>query len=493
MKSKNSITKNIFYKLLLNIFNIVVPLIIGPYAATVIGPKYLGRIYYSEAIYVYFLIIATFGIYNYGLREISRIRDDKEKLSKLFTSLFLIGVISNTLSLIIYILFVFVNYSSQPQFPVLLIYGFTLFSNIFYVEWLCEATESFNFITIKTIILRIFYIVLLLLLVKKSSDYLIYAALNSLLVFFNYVFSFVYIKKNIKFNFNNLQLRKHIKPLLIILIMSNASILYNQLDKLLLGSYVSEISVGYYNIGQILSSIVNTMLLSIILVTIPRLSNVIASNGDEAYETLLNKVTNTYLAFLFPAAIGMMVLSKEIILLLYKSTYIESVNVLRIFSVFIILSGLDFLLVNSIFYVKKQEKLAMIIVASFGLVNLLLKIILIYSNHLNHVTTIASTTTVELALVIVEYIVIKKFLKVNLNLISPEKVRYLLTSLLFIPLSFMVKLLIHNIILIILITMSLCTLVYSLILLFLRDEFLLEVLEKFKVKLIINKLKQYKK
>ena len=203
MKSKNSITKNVFYKLLLNVFNIVVPLIIGPYAATIIGPKYLGRISFSESIYTYFLIIATFGIYNYGLREISRIRDDKEKLSKLFTSLFIIGLISNLSVLIIYISFVFLHYSSQPQFPVLMIYGITLFSNIFYVEWLCEATESFNFITIKTIIIRIFYVIFLLLLVKKPSDYLIYATLNSLLFFFNYIFSFIYIKKNIKFNFNN--------------------------------------------------------------------------------------------------------------------------------------------------------------------------------------------------------------------------------------------------------------------------------------------------
>ncbi|GFP73974.1 oligosaccharide flippase family protein [Clostridium fungisolvens] len=487
MESKNSITKNIFYKLLLNVFNIIIPLIIGPYAATVIGPKYLGRISFSESIYTYFLIIATFGIYNYGLREISRIRDDKEKLSKLFTSLFLIGVISNSSVLIIYISFVFLHYSYQPQFPVLLIYSFTLFSNIFYVEWLFEATESFNFITIKTIIIRIFYVILLLLLVKKPSDYLIYAALNSLLFFFNYIVSFIYIKKNIKFNFNNLKLKKHIKPLFIILIMSNASILYTQLDKLLLGSYVSEIYVGYYNISQMLANMINTMLLSIILVTIPRLSNILVSNGAEPYEKLLNKISKTYLAFLFPSAIGMMVLSKEIILLLYKSAYLEAVNVLKIFSIFIIFSGLDFLLVNSIFYIKKKEKFAMIIVASFGFINLIIKLVLIYLNLLNHVTAIASTTLVEFFLVIVEYTFIVKFLDVNIKLISIDKLKYLIISLLFIPLSLVIKLFIHQTLLTILFTVLICSLAYGLVLFIIKDEILIEILLKFKTFFRLNK------
>lgn len=487
MKSKNSITKNIFYKLLLNIFNIVVPLIIGPYAAKAIGPTYMGRIYFSESIYTYFLILATFGIYNYGLREISRIRDDKEKLSKLFSSLFTIGLISNSIVLVMYISFIFFNFSSQPQLPVLLIYSFTLFSNIFYVEWLCEATESFNFITIKTVIIRIFYIIFLFMLIKNPSDYLIYAALNSLLFFFNYLSSFIYIKKNIKFNFSELQLKRHVKPLIIILIMSNASILYSQLDKILLGSYVGETYVGYYNISQMLANMVNTMLLSIILVTIPRLSNILASIGRKPYEDLLDKISKTYLAFLFPASIGMLVLSKEIILLLYGNAYAESIPVLMVFSIFIIASGLDFLLINSIFYVKKKEKLAMILVASFGFLNLIAKILLINFNLLNHVTAIASTTLIEFALIVFEYTIVKKIFKVNIKLLSIDKLKYLLISFLFIPLTLIIKTFVHKVILIIILGVVINALLYALILFIIKDEILLEILNKFKGALKLKK------
>ena len=39
-----SISKNIIFKFLLNIFNVVVPIIIGPYVLRVLGPDLMGTI-----------------------------------------------------------------------------------------------------------------------------------------------------------------------------------------------------------------------------------------------------------------------------------------------------------------------------------------------------------------------------------------------------------------------------------------------------------------
>ncbi|WP_160677793.1 oligosaccharide flippase family protein [Clostridium sp. C8-1-8] len=481
MASKNSITKNIFYKSLLTIFNMIIPLIIGPYASRIIGPTYMGRVYFSESIYTYFLIFATFGIYNYGLREISRIRDDKEKSSKLFTSLFVIGMLSNLLVIIAYLIFVFIKFSSQPQFLVLLIYGFTLFSNVFYVEWMCEATESYRFITIKTMIIRSIYVIFLLILVRNPTDYIKYAALNSLLTFINYLASFLYIKRAISFNFSELDLKKHLKPLFIIVIMSNASILFTQLDKILLGSYVGETSVGYYNTSQMLGSMINYLLLSIVLVSIPRLSNVLASQGRDAYEYLLNKIARTYLLLLLPASIGALVLSKEIILLLFGIKFAQSIPVLQVFSIYMIATGLDYLLVNSIFYVHRREKLAMLLVTLLGLLNFILKIILIKINLLDHVSAIFTTTISTWILVIAEYTVIKLKLKVKVSLLTFDKFKYLVISLLFIPITLIIKLYLHKFILIILASIIINSTLYAVILLLTKDEVVLDILIKLKL------------
>ncbi|MCX0392569.1 oligosaccharide flippase family protein, partial [Clostridium perfringens] len=97
-----SISKNIIFKFLLNIFNVVVPIIIGPYVLRVLGPDLMGTINFSQTIYGYFFIFAGFGVYQYGLREISRVRDDKKKLSQVYTSLFTLTFITNILTTIGY-------------------------------------------------------------------------------------------------------------------------------------------------------------------------------------------------------------------------------------------------------------------------------------------------------------------------------------------------------------------------------------------------------
>jgi O-antigen/teichoic acid export membrane protein len=263
--------------------------------------------------------------------------------------------------------------------------------------------------------------------------------------------------------------------------MSNASILFTQLDKILLGSYVGETSVGYYNTSQMLGSMINYLLLSIVLVSIPRLSNVLASQGRDAYEYLLNKITRTYLLLLFPASIGVLVLSKEIILLLFGIKFAQSIPVLQVFSIYMIATGLDYLLVNSIFYVHRREKLAMLLIAFFGLLNFLIKVFLIRINLLNHVSAIFTTTVSTWLLVMAEYSIIKLKIKVKVSLLTFDKFKYLAISLLFIPITLIIKIYLHKFILIILASIIINASLYVVILLLTKDEIVLNILFKLKL------------
>ena len=77
--------------------------------------------------------------------------------------------------------------------------------NIFYIEFVNEALENYKFITIKTVIIKIFYFLALLLFVRKPDDIIIYSVIVCLTVFFNNIVSFIYAKRFIKFDFNNLE------------------------------------------------------------------------------------------------------------------------------------------------------------------------------------------------------------------------------------------------------------------------------------------------
>ena len=83
-----SIKLNALFKTILSVVNIIFPLLVGPYVARVLSVE--GYTEYNKAMSMmnWFNPFAIFGVYTYGMRTVSQIKNDKEKLSKLFTSLF---------------------------------------------------------------------------------------------------------------------------------------------------------------------------------------------------------------------------------------------------------------------------------------------------------------------------------------------------------------------------------------------------------------------
>ena len=92
-----SIKLNMVYKTILNILNLIFPLITAPYIARVLSID--GFTEYNRAVSILSWLspFAVFGVYTYGLRSISQIRDNKKSVEQLFTSLFIISVFFSVL------------------------------------------------------------------------------------------------------------------------------------------------------------------------------------------------------------------------------------------------------------------------------------------------------------------------------------------------------------------------------------------------------------
>ncbi|MEG2347721.1 MAG: oligosaccharide flippase family protein, partial [Cetobacterium sp.] len=143
MKYK-SLLKNFVYKITLNLFNVFLPLLTIPYIYRLFEPKIMGEIEFTQSIMNYFFIFAGFGIYTYGLREVSKVRDNKTEIEKLFSELFLISTLSSILVLFIYLGYIYFEFNSDILLKnLLLINSISIFSCIFYIEWINEAFENY--------------------------------------------------------------------------------------------------------------------------------------------------------------------------------------------------------------------------------------------------------------------------------------------------------------------------------------------------------------
>lgn len=486
--SSKSISKNVVFKFILNIFNIIIPILVGPYIARVFNPDLLGQVNLAESYIGYFYIFATFGIYQYGLREISKVRHDKKKLSSVFTSLFLITILTNVVTTLIYIIFINFKFGGEPSYATFLILSFNLLSNIFYTEWANEALENYDFITIKTIVIRLIYVVLLIVLVKGADDFKTYLWLLVLSNILNYAISFFYIKRSIPFRFKGIEIFKHIRPMFLVVILSNSAILFTQLDKVMIGDYINEASVSFYYMAQRIMTIVSTMTLTVIHVTIPRLTNYSEQNEDN-YISLLNKISKVYFCFLFPAAVGMFVLAPEIIKIYGGEQYLQAINPMAAFAVYMIVTGIEGILSNQIIYVKRKEKNQVIMIFGCGIINLIMNNLLIKFNSFTPTTAIVTTMISYILVVMLEYVFIKYKMNVNFKIFSLDKMKYLYISLVFIPITLIIRLFVSNFLFIALLGVVVNGLLYIFILVLTKDEIMIMFINKLLLKnKLLNKM-----
>ena len=487
MKNK-SILKNVIYKFSLEILRMLIPIISVPYIYRIFKPEIMGQIEFSQSITGYFFIFAGFGVYTYGLREISRVRENEKIRNKVFTELFIISTVSSIIVTCFYFGYIYFKFNNNLLLKnMLLINSINLISYIFYIEWINEAFENFKFISIKTMITKIINIVFLFLFIKISDDFYKYLFLINIFIFINNIISFIYIKRFINFDFKNLEFKKYFFPLGMMVLISNINILYTQLDRIVLGFYSKNMSeVAYYSVSQKIMSVVVVIIMSIISVSMPRLSFYLGQEKKEEYKILLDKLFKYSYLLLFPLSIGIIVLSKEICLFFGGELYLPAQATVIVFGIRVIEIVIESLLSNQVIFLHQKEKIIGIIYAICGFSNLIFKAILIKFNYFNSMTAILTTMICEVLIIFLDIWYINKFLNMEIKVLDVKSLKYLFFSLSFFIVKFIFsKLEINYILNSILIVIS-CMLIYLILLIISKDECLKEILEKLKLKKLLK-------
>lgn len=469
-----SILKNTIYRVLLNICNFCTPLIISPYLARLLDEDLYGIYNKSNSELFIFTTIASFGIYNFAVRELAKIRDDKEKSEKLFTSLYIIKCIVTIISILVYFIYVITN-KSDIEFNIYTILSLQLFAHFMMVEWMNESNENYGFITIKTIAIKIITILGIFIFVKKPTDIIMYSIIVSTTQLLNNFSSFIYVKYKYKFIFKDIHIKKYIKPLTIIFFISNAYLFYSQLDKIMLGRYASNSSVTRYVIPQNLTTVIFNFLISMIMVTVPRLSFYLKKKRIEEYNNLLNESIDISLFISIPVFIGISCIAEPVMQLYAGNKYLDSFPVLIVFSIRSLLMVYYYVFVNQVLYIFKKDKVILRALIIYGVLNVLLKILLIDFNIFVPLTAILSTLFVELLLNIHLFIVIKKYINVDLNLFKRKYILYYALAVSFLPISLIINMLVIKYYIKMIIIIIICSLEYFMILLLLRDDTLKKI------------------
>jgi O-antigen/teichoic acid export membrane protein len=278
--------------------------------------------------------------------------------------------------------------------------------------------------------------------------------------------------------------------MLYVVILSNTGVLYTQLDKIMLKDSIGgTTAVGYYYMAQRIMIIINTLLLTIIQVTMPRLSNYLGNDSKGQYLILLKKVIKIYFLLLFPASIGLLCLSKEAIYIFGGASFLPAVPVMIVFAIYMLSIGVEGIIANQMIYLHGKEKDDAILVLIGGVINLIFNILLLGTGNFNMVSAITTTLIANLIVIALEYRMVKKVIKLDIHLFAYENMKYFYYSLVFIPITFGIKFVISNIFITCALEIITCGLVYLGILVLTKDVVFFELFNKILIKFNIKKIR----
>lgn len=410
-EKRNSVTKNTLYNIFTNVVMIAFPMITVPYISRVLGPENLGKVNFVRSIINYFIVVAGLGIPLYANREISRVKNDLKARSKTFFEIETLRLITVLISGFIYILLIFnvpqlVNGNTKLAF----ILGLLIFSSLFNINWFFQGMERFDVISKALVISRIFNLPLILIFVKNGEDLYNYALI---ILITDVVFNLLMIyrnKKSVSFSAikgQALNLTSHFKYVGWFFFSQLAVLVYTNLDNVMIGYIQNEEQVGQYFVANRLVRIILPIVTSAGAVLLARISQLKEQGDIEGIKKYLQKSISLVFLLSIPATLGLILLSNEIIPLVFGVQY-HSALTLRILAPLLIAIGLSNIYGIQILLPFDREKAFSIIIIIGALFNFSLNMILIRLIGYNGAAV--STVLAEIIITSLDIILIRKIL-----------------------------------------------------------------------------------
>lgn len=372
-----SIKKNYIYRLSYELLVLMIPFITTPYVSRVLGADGIGIYSYTSSVMTYFTLFAVLGTGSYGAREIAQHRNNAQETSKLFWEIEFMTVITSSICLLAWT--VLIIFSKEYRYYYLALMPLLLAAMVD-ISWFFTGYEQVQYIVIRNTICKILGVILLFAFVRKKSDLITYVLINSVVQLLGNLSMWTYVPRMlVKVEFKTLLLRRHFHETLVYFIPTIATSIYTVLDKTLIGIITGNAyQNGYYEQAAKIINIINTFVFtSVNSVMTARISYLFAiKKYDEIHHRIEKSMNFIFLAG-FGCVFGLIGIADRFVPLFFGDGYEPVVKLLYLMAPLVLIIGVSNCL-GSHYYTpsgRRKESAKYIIIGS--VVNLCLNLFLI--------------------------------------------------------------------------------------------------------------------
>lgn len=252
-EDKKRLSSNFFSLSVLQGTNYILPLITLPYLVRVLGVEYIGLLAFAMATITYFGIITNYGFNLTATKEIAMYRNNKAKVTEIFSSVMIIKIILMIISFVLLSLLVFSFEKFRSDALIYFLSFGTVVAQVLFPVWFFQGMERMKYITYLNLLSKLIFTIAIFIFVKERNDFYMVPFLTSTGAIIAAIWSHFLIRKefDIRFKMQNLNT---LKTYLIDgwhLFLSRIYVsTYTTANILLLGLFTNNTTVGYYSIAE---------------------------------------------------------------------------------------------------------------------------------------------------------------------------------------------------------------------------------------------------
>lgn len=374
----SSLKTNFAYNLILTLSGYLFTFITFPYVSRVLGVDNIGAVNFVDSIINYFVLFSMLGVGTVGIREIAKYKDNKDDLQESFRDIFLINFFFTGIAILILVCLIFFVPKFEIHSHLLFIGIIKLMFNFCLIEWFFTGIENFKFITVRSTIIKLIYVISVLLLVKNRSDFEIYYFLTCLVVVINAVLNWSYLLRIIKFKIKGFNHKRYVKSITVMGSYMILTSMYVHLNVAYLGFVWDEKEVGYYTTATKLYTLLLSVFTAFTAVMLPRMTTLLVDGKIKEFQDKIIQSFNFLILFSFPIIVFTTVFAYDIILLLAGKEYLGAVAPMQIIMPLLIIIGIEQILVIQILMPLKKDKTIMWNSLFGGVLGVILNIVLVH-------------------------------------------------------------------------------------------------------------------
>ena len=403
--------------LLLTGSSILFPLITFPLVSRALFEEAYGLVGFASATATWLSLIAMLGVNRYGVREVARVRDDAVLLARTTREILVVTCISTAIVYIGFIVSIFLVERFSADRLLFFINGFTVLCNTLGVAWFFQGIEQYRYITVRGVVIKLVCLIGVILFVHVPGDYLVYAVLLVASAAIANLVNFFYMLKiccdGIRERHEptehvNLNLKKHIRPLMTFFVIVAAISIYSVLDTVMLGFLSNDAQVGFYTADVNIKNALVAVVSALSGVLLPRASNLLANDRQAEYKSIIRKALRFVAAFSIPVCLIGAVIATPLMTWYAGPSFAGAGPALSVVVLAVIPIGFSVIFCDEVMIPLGMEGKCTYIYIAAALIDFVLNLLLI--PPFGALGAAISTASVELLIAVVEFMIIRKYL-----------------------------------------------------------------------------------